>query len=160
MKKLVLKTAVHIFDDEKELPLSDKALLTLARKSLKHSYSPYSNFKVASAVLLANDKKVTGTNQENASYPVCLCAERAALANASSRYPSTAIKAIAITAKSMDQVLNKPVSPCGTCRQYICEMENRYGQDIRLIFQGEVGPIYVVEAAKDLLPLSFDASYL
>jgi len=160
MKKLVLKTIVEIFKDSTELTDSDRALLLLARKSVKLAYAPYSNFKVASAVLLNNGKKVIGTNQENAAYPVCLCAERAALANASSRYPKSPISAIAITAKSMEQILNKPVAPCGSCRQYILEMENRYNQPIRLILQGETGPIYIVESCKSLLPLSFDATFL
>ena len=160
MKKLVLKTTIQVYDDATELSKSDQSLLKLAHKSLKHSYSPYSKFKVSASVLLNNGKKVFGTNQENAAYSVCLCAERTALSNASSRYPKEPIQAIAVTARSLEQVLDRPVSPCGPCRQFICEMENRYKQPIRLILQGETGPIYVLESCKSILPLGFDSSFL
>ena len=160
MKKLVLKTEVQVFDTIDELTEEDRKLLLLARKSLKKSYSPYSNFKVAAAAILNNGKKVTGTNQENASYPVSICAERTALSNASSRYPNSPVKTIAITARSGSSILDRPVSPCGVCRQFICEVENRYEQPIRLILQGETGPIYILNSCKSILPLSFDATYL
>ncbi len=94
-----------------------KALLKEARKAAKNSYSPYSKFKVGSALLLSNGEIVSGTNVENASYGLAICAERSALVNAVSRFgPGIRIKAIAVTN------LNDGASPpCGACLQMLAE---------------------------------------
>ena len=160
MKKITLKTTFQLYTTLSALTEADQKLLKLAKKSLNQSYSPYSNFQVGAALLLQNGKMVGGSNQENAAYPLCLCAERVALAAASSRYPKAAIEAIAITAKSSHIAVNKPVSPCGACRQSICETENRFQRPIRIILQGETGDIYVLDSGRDLLPLSFDGQFL
>jgi len=160
MKKVILKTSMHVYANVDELEEQDQKLLKLAKKSLNHSYSPYSNFKVGAALLLANGKMIGGSNQENASYPLCLCAERVALAAAASRYPKTPVVGIAITAKGGSKQINKPISPCGACRQCLCETENRHEQSMRIILQGEIGEIYVMESGRDLLPLSFDSNFL
>jgi cytidine deaminase len=160
MKKKIIKTTIDVYAHEEELNAGDQQLIKLAKQALKDSYSPYSKFKVGAAVLLANGKTVVGSNQENASYSVCICAERTALSNASTRYPKVPVVAIAVTAVSPVKITDQPVSPCGTCRQYISEVENRYKQDIKIIMQGVEGPVYVVPSIKSLLPLSFDGSLL
>ena len=103
---------------------------------------------------------IQGSNQENAAYPLCLCAERVAIAAADSVYPGVPIIAIAITAKSLNQVVDSPVSPCGACRQVICETEGKHQTPMRIILQGETGKVYVLSSGNDLLPLSFDGSRL
>ena len=160
MKKLVLQTAVNVYSDLAELSKIEQELLALAKQSLQDSYSPYSNFQVGAAILLQNGAMIGGSNQENASYPLCLCAERVALSAAASQAPKEAILAMAITAKNPKMVLQQPVSPCGACRQVIVETEQKHQQSIRLLLQGETGDIYVIESAKELLPLSFDSSFL
>ena len=160
MKKKTIKTMIEVYANAKELPKADQQLMKKARKALKDSYSPYSHFKVGAAVLLENGKVVVGSNQENAAYSVCICAERTALSNASSRYPKVPVVAIAVTAEAQEKKTDEPVSPCGTCRQYISEVENRYKQPIKIIMQGVEGPVYVVPSIKSLLPLSFDGSLL
>lgn len=160
MKKLVLKTTVEVYSDLTELSKTDQALILLARASLQDSYSPYSKFQVGAGLLLDNGKMIGGSNQENASYPLCLCAERVALAAAAAQYPQTAILTIAVTAKNQKMVLSKPISPCGACRQVICETEQKHQQTIRILLQGEEGDIYAVNGAQELLPLSFDSSSL
>ncbi len=70
-----------------DLNKHDNKLIHSALGALPHAYAPYSNFYVASAVLLKNGEIICGTNQENASYPLCLCAERLAILSAKSRYP-------------------------------------------------------------------------
>jgi len=160
MKKKTIKTSIDVYTDEKELSAEDQQLMKRAKKALKDSYSPYSNFKVGAAILLANGKTVVGANQEHAAYSVCICAERTALSSASSRYPGVPVLAIAVTAKAQEKKTDEPVSPCGTCRQYISEVENRYQENIRIIMQGVKGPVYVVSSIKSLLPLSFDGSLL
>ena len=160
MKKRVLKTPIEIYKNIDELSKKERRLLKLARKSLDHSYSPYSNFRVGAAVRLKNGKMIGGSNQENASYPICLCAERVALSAAESQYPEQPVTAIAITVYNPEQIIQQPASPCGSCRQALVETEKKHQQDIKLIMQGEIGKIYIIKTAKGLLPLAFDGSYL
>jgi len=160
MKKIILKTPVEVYPSEKELAKKDLRLIRRAKKALKDSWSPYSGFQVGAAVLLANGKIIGGSNQENAAYPLCLCAERVAIAAADSVYPGIPILAIAVTAKSVNQVVDAPVSPCGSCRQVICETEGKHETSMRIILQGEIGKVYVLASGNDLLPLSFDATQL
>ncbi len=159
MKERVWKAAYQVYESADELPRPDHALLGLARQSLQHSYSPYSNFKVGAAVLLQNGKMVGGANQENASYPLCLCAERVALAAAASQFPGEAVVALAVTVFSQEHLIEKPAAPCGACRQVICETECKHKHDIRILLQGETGEVLVFTTGKDLLPFSFDGSY-
>ena len=160
MKKLELKSTIDVYDSLEDLSDKDKSLLLQAKNSLEDAYAPYSNFKVGAAVLLENGKVILGNNQENAAYPLSLCAERVALFAATSVNPDVSISAIAITCKSQNHVLDRPATPCGSCRQAIVEKENLHDSPIKIILQGEKGPVYVVHSIKDLLPLSFDANFL
>jgi cytidine deaminase len=94
-----------------------KVLMSAARKVAKKSYSPYSKFKVGAALLLSNGEVVTGTNVESISYGLTICAERAALVSAVSRFgPRIRAQAVAVTN------LNGGASPpCGACRQLLSE---------------------------------------
>ncbi len=151
---------MQVFEFAHQLPDEDQLLLEKAKEAVGDAYAPYSRFRVGSAIRLRNGKIIKGSNQENASFPLCLCAERVAIAAADSNFPREAVVAVAVTAKSSNQVIDKPIAPCGACRQVICETENKHGHDIRIIMQGESGEIYVLQSGKDLLPLSFDGSYL
>jgi len=82
-----------------ELPESDQVLIKDAKALAKTAYAPYSGFRVASVALMSDGSIVRGTNQENASYPIGLCAERVLLAAASSVAPGQSIVTIAITMK-------------------------------------------------------------
>lgn len=155
MKERELKFTLRVFKNTKELSKKDASLLARAKGALKHSYSPYSNFKVAAAVLLANGEVVTGTNQENAAFPVGICAEGTALSAVSALYPKVAVKKIAITVKSGHQKITHPVAPCGICRQRLLEYETRFNSSIEIIMMGEEGEVYSVGSVKELLPLSF-----
>jgi cytidine deaminase len=143
-----------------ELTTADAELYERAFAALPTSYSPYSRFQVAAAARLENGAIVTACNTENAAYPMCLCAERAALAAAASQFPREKVVAMAITVKSPSQVLSSPASPCGACRQVLVEHEQRYGHAMRLILRGETGPLYQIERAADLLPLAFSGAAL
>lgn len=160
MKKLRLESEIKIADHIDELDNADRQLLLRAKEAAKDAYAPYSNFKVGAAVLLQDDKIVIGSNQENAAYPVTICGERNAIFAASAQYPNTPIMAVAITIISKDKNINRPVPPCGSCRQVIYETETRHQQDIRIILQGDSGEIYLIQSVKDIFPLLFDASYL
>lgn len=145
------------YDSINELPESDRQLLLKAKEATTLAYVPYSHFRVGAAALLANGKVLCGANQENASYPVTVCAERTLLGTVSSIYPHVEIEAIAISYINQNGTGDKPVSPCGLCRQTIVEYENRLKKKIRLILGGESGKVYVVPQATSLLPLSFTA---
>ena len=93
------------------------SLFEFARKAALYSYSPYSGFRVGAALRLNNGEIVTGTNVENGSYGLSLCAERAALARAVSEFgPEIRIVAVAVT-----NLNNAPSPPCGACRQVLSE---------------------------------------
>ncbi|MEM7104119.1 MAG: cytidine deaminase [Bacteroidota bacterium] len=160
MKKIELKAYFDHYVDENELSEEDAHLLKQAKEALKDAYAPYSNFQVGAAALLENGEVFLGNNQENAAYPLGMCGERVALFAASAIFPNVPIKAIAIVAQSNSQVLKVPASPCGSCRQTIFEKEFRQKQPIRIILQGETGPVYIIHSIKDILPLSFDADFL
>lgn len=160
MKILKLDTQIEVYNDVQELPEADQILLKAAKASLLNAYAPYSKFKVGAALRLNNGEVVIGSNQENAAFPLTLCAERVAIFAAASQFPDTPIKSIAITAKSGSQVLHQPITPCGSCRQVIHESEFRFEQPIRVILHGETGEVYVLHSIKDILPLTFDANFL
>lgn len=155
MHEKEIKFSVQVYTGTEELKAEDAALVAKAKSVLNNAYAPYSNFKVAAAVLLANGEVVTGTNQENASFPVGICAEGTALSAASSLYPNVAVQAIAVTVKSGKQIIAKPVAPCGICRQSLLEYETRSNSNIQVIMIGEEGEVYKVKTVKDLLPLYF-----
>lgn len=142
-----------------ELSEADRKLVELAKEATTTSYSPYSHFAVGAALLLANGETVTGSNQENAAYPVGCCAERTALFSAGAHYPGVGISAIAIAAReSNGEFTAAPVSPCGMCRQALMEAEHRFGT-IRVLLYGTEG-IHCLNRIADLLPLTFTSNHL
>ncbi len=143
-----------------ELHPNDQELILQAKHFANRSYSPYSKFKVGVAAKLKSGKIVGGANQENASFPISVCAEQTVLTNCVINHPKDPIMQIAITAKSAIQKIIAPVTPCGACRQSIAEYEQRQTAPIQLILQGETGPIYIIDGVSHLLPLSFDGSVL
>ncbi|MBU3677527.1 MAG: cytidine deaminase [Chitinophagaceae bacterium] len=147
-------------NNEQQLTDADASLLQEARNIVKSAYAPYSRFYVGAAVRLANGKIVHGVNIENASYPVGLCAERSALASALSQYPGVAVEAIAITTFSNEKPQTEPAYPCGMCRQFITECEDRFQNPIRLILGAEQGDIVVIPQSHYLLPFRFGPSDL
>ena len=160
MKELKFETIFKIFDSIHELPKDEQTLMDKAASVLPNAYAPYSHFHVGAAILLEDGKIVTGTNQENASYPIGLCAERIALAAASSIHPDLKIKTIAVTIKNFNKPTLEPVSPCGTCRQVLLEKEQQNGEQIKILLKGEGEKIYALNSVSSLLPLSFGSKNL
>lgn len=159
MKEVSLTVAYKELKNADELPDQLRQLLVKAKEAVAHAYAPYSDFKVGAAALLENGTIITGSNQENASSPVGICAERVTLSAASSSHPETPIAALAVSAKT-DNILHHPVTPCGLCRQTLLEYEERFGKSIQLILQGEDGPIIWLASSKLLLPLYFSSEDL
>jgi cytidine deaminase len=162
MKKNNYKFEFEVYDSINDLPEADSKLLNKARKTAETAYAPYSHFFVGAAAILKNGKTVTGTNQENASYPVAICAERALLSSASALYPEVAVETMAISYHNHNANTNsnRPISPCGMCRQSLLEYEGRWNHPIRLILSGIEGKVYVIAKASHLLPLSFTSEDL
>ncbi|WP_029425785.1 cytidine deaminase [Bacteroides finegoldii] len=156
MKDLIITAVIKVYQYD-ELNEADQALVKTAKDVTARSYSPYSHFSVGAAALLGNGIVVTGTNQENAAYPSGLCAERTTLFYANSQYPDQPVVTLAIAARTEKDFIDRPIPPCGACRQVILETEKRYGQPIRILLYGKEC-IYEIKNIGDLLPLSFDAS--
>ena len=160
MKKEEIRFGYDVYDSINDLNDDDKQLLNAAREVTRKAYAPYSNFQVGAVAKLNNDELISGTNQENASYPVGICAERVLLASASMLQTDVPIKTMAIAYHNLNGQSDHPVSPCGMCRQYIAEYETRTKQPIRLILSGMDGKVFIVEKAGHLLPLSFGSEDL
>lgn len=125
-----------------------KELLSFAEQSVENSYSPYSKFQVGAAVLCEDGKVYCGTNIENASYGLSICAERVAIFTAVSN-GSKNIKAIAVYSKGGN------VTPCGACRQVILE----FSQKADIIYNDKNNKIKV-DKIMSLLPKSFNKQSL
>jgi cytidine deaminase len=123
------------------------ALTASARGAVKHSYSPYSGFRVGAALLLENNAVVTGTNVENVSFGLTICAERSALVRAVAEYgPAIRIRAVAVVNGN-----NTASPPCGACRQMLAEFTH---PDTPVVFPAADGMRTMRFA--DLLPCSFE----
>lgn len=137
-----------------------KELFAEADRQTNLAYAPYSNFRVGAAVLDQEGNIYGGSNQENASYPLCMCAERVALYHCISAYQDVKIAAIAITARSEKRSLDNFVSPCGACRQVMVEYEKRFGIPMKLYLLHANGSVLELDSVSNLLPLSFDGKVL
>ncbi len=160
MKETKQTVSFTEFDNAAELPAELRELLQKAKSAVANAYAPYSQFRVGAAVLLENGEVVTGSNQENASSPAGICAERVALSAASSMNPGVGIRSIAISAKADGYEVAEPVAPCGICRQTILEYEYRFGKNIEIVLQGDRGKILRIATVKELLPLNFSRDNL
>jgi cytidine deaminase len=122
-------------------------LMKHAKNAARNSYSPYSKFRVGAALQLTNGEIVTGTNVENVSYGLTICAERSALVRAISQFgPKIRISAVAVANKN-----RKPSPPCGACRQMLVEFAL---PDAPVMFPAADGTKMMKIA--DLLPVGFE----
>lgn len=122
-------------------------LFLAAEQAAQNAYAPYSKFRVGAALRLTNGEIVTGSNVENASFGLTICAERAAVTRAVSQFgPKIQIEAVAVA-----NLNGQPSSPCGACRQVLAEFIE---PDAPVIFPSAEGTHTMTFA--DLLPLGFD----
>lgn len=160
MKELKIETTLYVYDNLNELSEDIVSLMNNASEARDKAYAPYSKFNVGVALLLDNGEIITGSNQENASYPSGLCAERTAIYYAGAKYPESKILRMAIIAGSKKTQTTKPIPPCGACRQAIAEYEVKQDLPIEIYFMGEVGKVVKSNSLANLLPLVFDKSVL
>ncbi|MCK0180289.1 cytidine deaminase [Flavobacteriaceae bacterium S0862] len=160
MKEIKIESTLYVYDTIKDLPSDVQDLMNSAHQARDKAYAPYSKFNVGAALLLDNGEVVIGSNQENASYPSGLCAERTAIYYKGAKYPEAKILKMAITASSQINETTEPIPPCGACRQAIVEYEINQESPIEIYFMGETGKVVKSNSLKNLLPLVFDKSVL
>ena len=127
-------------------------LLAVAQDALTHAYAPYSRFRVGAALLFADGAVVTGTNVENASYGLSLCAETVAVARAFGEGRRGGLVGVAVAAESAVPV------PCGRCRQVLHEFASLDGADPSVTCAGGGDRRDLVLSA--LLPEAFGPGHL
>ncbi len=165
-KKKVQKEKYLKYKSLEQLDEVEKRLFAEAFEKMKNAYAPYSNFHVGSALLLEDDTVVGGSNQENASYGLSMCAERVALFNAGSNYPDVPVKKLVVVTKNYKNAERKKehenciLAPCGACRQVILEYENRFNSNIEILLMDSKGSIYKFESVKQMLPFAFGGYFL
>jgi homotetrameric cytidine deaminase len=124
-----------------------QSLFDRARQTAENAYAPYSGFRVGAALRLTSGEIVTGTNVENVSYGLTICAERSAVVRAVAQFgPGIRIEAVAVA-----NLNDAPSPPCGACRQVLSEFIQ---PDAPVIFPVDDG--VRVMAFRELLPLAFE----
>ncbi len=132
--------------------MTKELLIKLAREARENAYVPYSKFKVGAAILTKDGRVFKGANIENASYPLCMCAERNAIYHAMNNgLKKEDFVALAITGQTTG-----PISPCGACRQVISEL---FPSDAP-IYLTNLTDAFKETTAAELLPFAFDDSDL
>ena len=160
MRKEQFVCPYEVYDSMEELPEMDAELMRRAHEAARNAYAPYSQFHVGAAVRLANGEIVVGNNVENAAYPSGLCAERVAMFSAMAQFPGVPFEALAITAWSSTKAISEPVAPCGACRQVMVEVEHVSKQALRVLCQGDTGPVMVFDGIESLMPFVFLEKFL
>lgn len=157
MQKKTISLQYTEGDNFNDLSEEIQALIEETIKFASNAYAPYSNFHVSAGLVLDTGKVLKGTNVENASYPVGICAERTLLSHAVSNYPTNLIKTMVIY---VDKAVGSPVPPCGICRQTLLEVELRQKEAIKIVLVSKEGKYMTFDKAADLLPLYFDGEGL
>ena len=138
-----------------ELDSTDQELCQQAVIAMENSHSPYSKFKVGTALRLKSGRIILGSNQENAAYPSGLCAERVALFYWGANHPDDPIEAMAVTAHTDQFAITRPVTSCGACLQVLAEYERKQGSPVKVILHCTEGPTWVVNGIETFLPFLF-----
>lgn len=141
------------------MPEQLAALVAAARAAMTHAHAPYSRFAVGAAVRLTDGSIVAGSNFENASYGLSLCAETVALATTSAQGRLADVEAIAVVGGAMDAdggvTGDVIVTPCGRCRQVMNEAEQMAGRQIAIYCVAPTGEVIAEHSVTALLPHAF-----
>ncbi|HNR73230.1 MAG: cytidine deaminase [Bacteroidetes bacterium OLB12] len=148
------------FKNLEELDNESKYLVHKAKEAAHHAYAPYSKFHVGAALMLEDGTVVTGSNQENASYPLCMCAERVALYTAASQHQGKRITKMAVVAHKKNHKELSAASSCGACRQVMAEFEERQHKPFEVIMHHTDSQWIKCASASLLLPLVFSGKSL
>jgi len=148
-----------------DLTADERALIDAARAAMAHAHAPYSRFAVGAALRLTDGTILTGSNFENASYGLSLCAETVAIAAANAQGRLRDIAAIAVTGGGMDgngdgAASTDVITPCGRCRQIIKEAQDMAGRPLAIVCAAPAGEAVLRLALDDLLPHAFGPANL
>ncbi|MEI9918045.1 MAG: cytidine deaminase [Bacteroidota bacterium] len=146
---------VERFENVEDLDAESKYLVHKAKDATQHSYAPYSKFNVGAALMLEDGTIVTGSNQENASYPLCMCAERIALYTAATMHPNKKITKLAVVAHKKNHKELTSATSCGACAQVMLEFEGRQSKPFEVIMLGPDNHWVKCSSVSALLPLGF-----
>jgi cytidine deaminase len=146
---------VEHFKSIEDLDSESKYLVHKAKEATVHSYAPYSKFHVGAALMLEDGSIVTGSNQENASYPLCMCAERVALYTAATMHPNKKITKLAVVAHKKNHKELTSATSCGACAQVMLEFETRQKKTFEVIMLGPDDKWLKCGSVSELLPLGF-----
>ena len=132
-------------------------LIGKARAAAERAYAPYSDYQVGSALLFDDGEVITGSNVENASYGLALCAETVAVSRAFGEGRRGGLIALAVTGP-LDKGDGAPITPCGRCRQVLNEFAQLGGTDPLVLCVGkdEVRRVRLSQ----LLPHAFGPAHL
>jgi cytidine deaminase len=150
----------EIYNDIEELDNESKYLIHKAKEAASLAYAPYSKFHVGAAVILEDGTLVTGSNQENASYPLCVCAERIVLYTAATQHPNKRIMKMAVIAHRKNHKDLSPATSCGACRQVMSEFEERQNKPFEVIMLKSKNEWIKCASAESLLPFVFKRNNL
>jgi cytidine deaminase len=145
----------EVYKNIEDLDNESKYLIHKAKEASQLAYAPYSKFMVGAALILEDGTLVTGSNQENASYPLCVCAERVALYTAATQYPNKKIMKMAVVAHRKNHKELSPATSCGACRQVMSEFEERQNKSFEVIMLKSKDEWVKCASAQSLLPLVF-----
>ena len=151
-----IKISYQEYETLDQLEPKDKELAQAAIEATALAYAPYSKFNVGAAVMFEDGVIVKGANQDNAAYPSGICADRTALFYASASRPDKAMAEIAIAAQQNGELVERPVTPCGACRQVMAQYQTKSGIPMKVLLIG-AQKIWKFEKVDDLLPLIFDS---
>lgn len=146
---------VTFYDHIEDLDSESKYLVHKAKEATQHAYAPYSKFQVGAALILEDGTVITGANQENASYPLCMCAERVALYAAASQHPDQKIVKLAVVAHKKNHKELAHATCCGACRQVMLEFEQRQKKPFEIIMLASDEKWIKCNSAASLMPFSF-----
>jgi len=134
-------------------------LIAAAKAATANAHAPYSRFGVGAALLLDDGRVVTGTNFENASYGLTLCAETVALARANCEGDLRRVVEVAVIGGALQAdgsiAGGDAIYPCGRCRQMIHEAASLGGRDIIVHCSSADGAVVESHPMSDLLPHAF-----
>ena len=143
--------------------VAGRVLIDHAAEAAKNAHAPYSRFAVGAALLLEDGTIVPGTNFENASYGLALCAETVALAAANVAGRLKDVVAIGIVGGAMGPAGiegDMPIYPCGRCRQILHEAADMGRRDIIVYCASADGTVMRRHLLSELLPYAFGPSDL
>jgi cytidine deaminase len=143
-----------------ELTPEEQTLIGAARAAMGNAYAPYSRFAVGAALRMADGSILAGSNFENASYGLSLCAETVAIAAANAQGRLKDIVAIAVAGAPMDGPGDAVVTPCGRCRQVLNEVQDVAGREIPILCVSGDGKSVTRHRLSALLPHAFGPANL